>query len=225
VNSTHPSIRFSGAVPKSEVLENYGRFEASIGLIYVSPAIQLRINRLFARFAACADAETAIARFADDAASAEGMVLFALRWSGVMNDSYEMVRMDLLCDHVSRFIRASGYRVEPIRPLTTVLNLPEVSAAAGLGNLNPYGLLVHKVFGPRVVLGGLRTNYPFDLRPRWEGGGCDGCGDCLLICPQCPQAIGEINLRQCAGCAKCVTVCPVGKGQAERKIVEGLEQY
>jgi ferredoxin len=224
VSTLKSAIRFSGAVSTGEVLENYGNFEASIGLIYVSPAIQLKINRLFARLASCADAETAIARFADDAASVEGMILFALRWSGVMNDSYEMVRMDLLCDHVSQFISGTGYRVEPIRPLTTTLNLPEVSAAAGLGNLNPYGLLVHKVFGPRVVLGGLRTDYPFDLRPRWEGGGCDSCGNCLLICPQRPEASGEINLRQCAGCAKCVTVCPVGKGQAERKIVERLEQ-
>jgi epoxyqueuosine reductase len=219
------AIRFSGAVSKGEVLENYGNFEASIGLICVSPVIQLKINRLFTRLASCADVETTIARFADDAASAGGMILFALRWSGVMNDSYEMVRMDLLCDHVSQIIKGTVYRVEPIRPLTTTLNLPEVSAAAGLGNLNPYGLLVHKVFGPRIVLGGLRTDYPFGMRPRWEGGGCDDCGECLQACPQRPRVSGEINLRQCARCAKCVTVCPVGKGQAERKIVEGLEQY
>lgn len=47
---------------------------------------------------------------------------------------------------------------------------------------------------------------------RAEIGACQGCGACLLTCPERairPRAGALIVLDTCTGCAECVEVCPV----------------
>ena len=41
---------------------------------------------------------------------------------------------------------------------------------------------------------------------------CQGCGACLLTCPEHavrPQSAGLTVLGRCTGCGECVEVCPV----------------
>jgi epoxyqueuosine reductase QueG len=98
-------------------------------------------------------------------------------------------------------------------PLSPDVNLPKLATAAGLGNLSPFGLLVHRKFGPRLILTALKTDYPLNFQPRWDNGGCNDCQSCLKICPQEPLDGGVVDLGQCQSCAKCLEVCPTGKGR------------
>jgi Pyruvate/2-oxoacid:ferredoxin oxidoreductase delta subunit len=123
----------------------------------------------------------------------------------------------LFLEQMTRLLRRAGYRAEPLDPLSPRLNLPRLAVEAGLGNLSPYGLLVHPVFGPRLILSGVRTDYAPDLRPRFQGEACFDCMACLTLCPQQPQLSGVVDLGQCQTCAKCFVVCPVGKGRQARQ--------
>jgi epoxyqueuosine reductase len=113
----------------------------------------------------------------------------------------------------TRLARRPGYPATPLDPLSPDVNLPRLAQAAGLGNLSPYGLLVHPAFGPRLIVTGLRTDFPLVVRPRWGGDGCSDCVACLRLCPQSPLAGGVVKLADCQSCAKCLVVCPTGKGR------------
>lgn len=66
--------------------------------------------------------------------------------------------------------------------------------------ISPFGLLVHPLFGPRLILTGLRTDYPLVLRSRWGGPGCTDCMTCVKVCPQEPVQTGIVELGQCQSC-------------------------
>jgi ferredoxin len=220
---TYPTIRFSGEVPAGEILRQYGGLAGRIGLVGASPSLQLMLNQNYCRIAESREPAEAL-RFADDAVYDGETLWFCIHWSGWLGEAYSMVWAEMHCDRISRILRQAGHQAEPIHPLSAALSLPRAAARAGLGNLSPYGLLVHKVFGPRILLGGLRTDYTFEVKSQWPGGGCDGCGECLRVCPQHPEATGEIHLPACARCAKCVEACPVGKPVSERGIGEVPDQ-
>jgi epoxyqueuosine reductase QueG len=93
-----------------------------------------------------------------------------------------------------------------------------------LGNLSPFGLLVHPIFGPRLILTVLQTDYPIRLSPRWVGDGCEDCMACVKLCPQNPLQSGVVDLGQCQSCTKCLVVCPTGKGRRERAEILKLDQ-
>lgn len=45
-----------------------------------------------------------------------------------------------------------------------------------------------------------------------EVGACQGCGACLLTCPEHairPRGGTLVVLPQCTGCGECIEVCPV----------------
>jgi epoxyqueuosine reductase len=108
-------------------------------------------------------------------------------------------------------IQKKGYSAQPFDPLSPDINLPKLAEQAGLGNLSPYGLLVNAGYGPRVILTGVKTDYPLEISPRWSEGGCSDCLACVRVCPQNPLEGGVVSLRLCQSCAKCLEVCPTGR--------------
>lgn len=163
-----------------------------------------------------------IARSTDDAARVGDTFVFVHRWESLDFDPFTFARAKTFLRQLRRALKRQGYRAELIDPLSPDRNLPKLGQEAGLGNLSPYGLLVHRVFGPRLILTGLATDYPLELLPRWKGGGCTDCMACVRLCPQRPMDTGLVHLRECQTCAKCLIVCPTGKGKYARGEIANL---
>jgi len=153
-----------------------------------------------------------IATGADDVGRAGDVWVFVHRWRSMEFDPFAFARAKLFLKRMTRLVRRAGYDAVPLDPLSPDVNLPRLGAEAGLGNLSPYGLLVHPDFGPRLILTGLRTEYnpEFDLKRR--RGGCTDCLLCVQECPQKPEKGGVIELGKCQSCTKCLAVCPIGLG-------------
>jgi len=147
----------------------------------------------------------------DDAGRAGDVLVFVHRWNSISFDPFTFARAKIFLKRLTNLIRRSGYPAEPFDPLSPDINLPKLAEMAGLGNLSPYGLLVHPEFGPRIILTGIRTSAPLKVLPRYTEPGCNDCMACLRICPQKPLENGMINLRLCQSCAKCLEVCPTAK--------------
>lgn len=152
-----------------------------------------------------------IASGTDDVARVGDVWVFVHSWGSMEFDPFAFARAKLFLKRMTRLVKRAGYEAVPLDPLSPEVNLPRLAAEAGLGNLSPYGLLVHPDFGPRMILTGLRTAYvlAFDLE-RSD----DGCTDCLLCVQACPQEPAKgcvIDLGKCQGCTKCLAVCPIGQ--------------
>jgi epoxyqueuosine reductase len=160
-----------------------------------------------------ADVETFIQGKADNAGWVEGSLIFVHKWYSLTFDPFTFARAKIFLSQLTHLVRRAGYRAEPLTPLSPDLNLPMAAARAGLGNLSPYGLLVHPKYGPRVILSGMKTDYPFTPRTRWGLSCCNDCMACLILCPQKPLERGVVKLGECQTCAKCLVVCPMGKGR------------
>lgn len=61
----------------------------------------------------------------------------------------------------------------------------KVACLAGLGTIGKNGLFLHHAHGPRVRLGTLFTDYPFDLKAKKEieENFCADCNLCVKACP------------------------------------------
>lgn len=163
-----------------------------------------------------------IAAGTDDAARKGNTLVFVHRWQSLDFDPFSFARAKSFLKQLTRKLHRSGYAAQPLGPLSPLVNLPQLAASTGLGTLSPFGLLVHPIFGPRLILTGLKTDFALDLAPHWTQPGCDDCLACLKLCPQQPLTSGVVNLRICQSCAKCLTVCPVGKGKRARAALENL---
>lgn len=152
-----------------------------------------------------------VAENTDDDAQADGVLVFVHRWHSPDFDPFAFARAKTFLARITCMVRREGYAAEPLDPLSPGVNLPRLAARAGLGDLSPFGLLVHPSFGPRLILTGLRTDYPLPLSPRTEKEACTDCLACLETCPQKPLQGGVVELRSCQTCAECLAVCPVGK--------------
>jgi len=147
----------------------------------------------------------------DDVARVGETLVFVHRWQGKDFDPTAFARAKVFLAKVTRGVRQAGYRAEPFDPLSPQLSLPRLAVEAGLGNLSPYGLLVHPRFGPRLILTGLKTDYPWQVSSQQpEAGGCTDCMVCVRKCPQNPIETGTVNMAVCKSCTRCLTVCPVG---------------
>jgi epoxyqueuosine reductase len=146
----------------------------------------------------------------DDAGRVGDVIIFIHRWQSREFDPFTFARARTFLAQITRLVQKEGFLAEPLDPLSPDINLPITATRAGLGNLSPYGLLVHPEFGPRLIITGLRTNAPFTLTPRWNQAGCNDCLACMRICPQKPMEKKVINLGKCQSCAKCFSVCPIG---------------
>ncbi len=162
-----------------------------------------------------------IASDTDDAARVDDALIFVHRWQSLDFDPFTFARAKTFLARIARIAQRAGYAAEPIDPLSPRINLPKLAAQTDLGNLSPYGLLVHPVFGPRLILTGLKTNMPLPLESRWREPGCNDCMACVKLCPQEPLKSGVVDLGKCQRCARCLVVCPRGKGRRARNFITG----
>jgi len=194
----------------------FGTLMPALLLLKASPArfVQAQAAK---RFTPRMGVEAFVASEADDAAQVDGVSIFCHRWASDGFDPLAFARAKTFLARVTRLVHREGYGAEPLDPLSPSVNLPRLAARAGLGTLSPYGLLVHPAFGPRLILTGLRTDYPLRISSQWAGPGCTDCMACVRVCPQEPLATGVIKLGECQSCAACLAVCPVGK-ETESKL-------
>jgi epoxyqueuosine reductase len=75
-------------------------------------------------------------------------------------DPVAFARARVFLTRVTRMVLREGYRAEALDPLSPSINMPALAASAGLGNLSPFGLLVHPRFGPRLIISALKTDHP-----------------------------------------------------------------
>ena len=204
-----PEIGFVPLSTDEGKIRFFGTLMPALLLLKASPVrfLQVQAARPFTPRVGVADL---IASEADDAARVENEIVFVHRWQSDAFDPFAFARAKTLLRRVTRLVRREGHEAEPLDPLSPRINLPRLAARAGLGTLSPFGLLVHPVFGPRLILSGLQTDYPLALSPRSHGCACTDCMSCLVICPQTPLDTGTVKLGQCQSCAQCWAVCPVG---------------
>jgi ferredoxin len=208
--SKRPEIAFIPLSTDEGKIRFFGTLMPALLLLRASPAQFVRFQ-VTGRTTPRSDVAAYVASGADDAGQADGTLIFVHRWASDGFDPLAFARARTFLAQLSRLVRQQGYSAEPLDPLSPRINLPRLAARAGLGTLSPYGLLVHPVFGPRLILTGLQTTYPLALSPRWQGCGCTDCLSCIEVCPQEPWSTGVIRLGECQSCAECLAVCPVGR--------------
>ena len=211
-----PEIQFIPLSTDEKKIRFFGTLMPTLLLLGQSPVMFLRLlvgQHLTPR----ASVAEFIATRADDAARVDDTLVFVHRWHSTSFDPLAFARARLFLAQLTRLIRKEGYHAEPLDPLSPHINLPRLAARSGLGNLSPYGLLVHPIFGPRLILTALKTDHPVAVAPRFAGPACNDCMACIVLCPQQPHLTGTIDLGQCKTCARCLVVCPVGKGRQARE--------
>ena len=206
-----PEIIFVPLSTDEGKIRFFGTLMPALLLLKAAPGQFLR-HQIASRLTPRTDVETLVAEAADDAARVDGNLIFVHRWESDGFDALAFARAKTFLAQITRLVEQEGHRAEPLDPLSPRVNLPKLAARAGLGTPSPYGLLVHPVFGPRLILTGLRTDHPVALQSRWTGTGCTDCMACVKLCPQDPVHSGTIRLGECQSCAECLVVCPVGKG-------------
>ena len=188
----------------------FGTLMPALLLLKASP-VRFAQAQVAKRLTPRMEPEALIASSVDDVARAGETLIFVHRWASDGFDPLAFARAKTFLAQITRMVRRAGSETEPLDPLSPKINLPKLAARAGLGNLSPYGLLVHPAFGPRVILTGLRTDHPLRLSSRPKGSGCTDCMTCVGVCPQEPLVSGIIRLGECQSCAECLAVCPVGR--------------
>ncbi len=209
---TRPEIQFIPLSTDEGKIRFFGTLMPSLLLLKESPRafLAFQIRQHLTPQQEVADF---IATDADDAARLGDTLIFVHRWRSISFDPLAFARARTFLTQLARLVRREGYRAEPLDPLSPNINLPRLAAQGGLGNLSPYGLLVHPIFGPRLILTALKTGHPVTVRPRFAGDACFDCMACVALCPQRPHLSGIVDLGQCQTCAKCFEVCPIGKGR------------
>jgi epoxyqueuosine reductase len=205
-----PNIEFIPISTDPAKIKFFGTLMPSLLLLKASPLrfIQYQIVK---GFTPRLDVDAYIRNESDDAGRSGDVLVFVHRWNSITFDPFTFARAKTFLKRATTLIQRRGYDAEPFDPLSPDLNLPKLAEKAGLGNLSPYGLLVHPEFGPRIILTGIRTTAPLEISPRYAKPGCTDCMACIRICPQKPLENGVINLKLCQSCAKCLEVCPIGK--------------
>jgi len=216
-----PPISFIPMSTDAEKIRFFGTLMPALLLLRAAPLRFLQYQ-IVKRQTPRGDLAGLIEHGADDVARRGDTLIFVHRWQSLTFDPFAFARAKTFLAQAGRLARRAGYAATLLDPLSPDVNLPKLAASAGLGNLSPYGLLVHPIFGPRVILTGLQTDYPLAVQPRWGGGGCNDCLACVTLCPQKPFESGAINLRDCQSCAHCLVVCPTGKGRRARSIQAAL---
>jgi epoxyqueuosine reductase len=209
---SRPDITFIPISTDAGKIEFFGTLMPALMLLKASPLKYLQFQ-IAGLATPKADIETFITAGTEDATRVGDVLIFVHKWDSLTFDPFTFARARTFLSQLERLLHRAGYQADPLTPLSPKVNLPKFAAQAGLGNLSPYGLLVHPRFGPRVILSGMRTDAPFTPRPRWGLLGCNDCMACVLLCPQKPLESGIVNLGECQTCAKCLVVCPTGKGR------------
>lgn len=209
-DAARPEIAFVPISTDANKIRFFGTLMPALLLLKASPG-RFAQAQVAKRLTPKSDLEAFGASGADDAAQVDGYTIFIHRWASDGFDPLAFAQAKTFLAQVTRLVRREGFKAEPLDPLSPSVNLPKLAARAGLGNLSPYGLLIHPVFGPRLILTGLRTDHPLRVSSRYEGSGCTDCLTCVHVCPQEPLTTGAIRLGECQSCAECLAVCPVGR--------------
>jgi ferredoxin len=204
-------IQFVPVSTDSEKIRFFGTLIPAILLLKASPLRFLRFQ-IAKWYTPRVGMKEFIVSSADDVARAGDVWVFVHRWDSMEFDPFAFARAKLFLRRMTILVKRAGYEAIPLDPLSPDVNLPRLGAEAGLGNLSPYGLLVHPDFGPRLILTGLRTSYEPEFDLERKGDGCTDCLFCVHACPQKPATGGVIELGKCQSCTKCLAVCPIGRG-------------
>ena len=111
------------------------------------------------------------------------------RPGGWWNNRYQHVRA--VNNLISAFLKKAGYRTvcpspwgHNRRTLMPKLQFKPLAVLAGMGWMGRNNLVIHPVFGPRIVIGVVLTDALIERtkRPRL-GNGCGDCDICLHVCP------------------------------------------
>lgn len=209
MSNPRPEIRFIPMSTDPAKIKFFGTLMPALMLLKASP-LQFMRYQAVKNFTPRVDVGAYIQNECDDAGKYDDILVFVHRWNSISFDPFTFARARTFLKRVTTLIQRSGYTAEPYDPLSPSINLPKLAEKAGLGNLSPFGLLVHPEYGPRVILTGLRTNSPLKITARYSQPGCTDCMACLRVCPQKPIERGVIDLKLCQSCAKCLEICPTG---------------
>ena len=159
-----PPITFIPMSTDAEKIRFFGTLMPALLLLRASPLRFLQYQ-IVKRQTPRGDLAGLIEHGADDVARSGDMLIFVHRWQSLTFDPFTFARAKTFLAQAGRLARRAGYAATLLDPLSPDVNLPRLAASAGLGNLSPYGLLVHPIFGPRVILTGLQTACPWRCGP------------------------------------------------------------
>lgn len=140
------------------------------------------------------------------------------------------LRMAIIANQISRYLRAHGYAAYPGTALGGLTDYARIAELAGLGTIGYHGLLITPEDGALLRLNSIYTNIdnlPLekDNPHGWIRDFCARCNKCIRECPAKAifkepqvQANGRVKCIDAAacldyfaanyGCAVCVDVCP-----------------
>lgn len=154
--------------------------------------------------------------------------------------------IDNLSLRCGRILAQEGYLYVPIPASQSVNGMQGVfshkyaACAAGLGAVGKSGLFISKENGPRVRLGTILTDYPFEYEAQSPECPCGECRICVKSCPAmaitgerwragderdviidagaCSQYMKQKfqHIGRGSVCGICMKVCPKGKKKPER---------
>lgn len=97
--------------------------------------------------------------------------------------------IDNLSLRCGRMLAKSGYKYVPVPASQSVNGLQGIfshkyaASLSGLGYVGKSGLFISSENGPRVRLGTILTDYPFDTQNASPVSQCGDCNICVLSCP------------------------------------------
>lgn len=153
--------------------------------------------------------------------------------------------IDNMCLRLGLMLQKAGYRYIPVGASQSInkdgwnyngrYSHKKAASLAGLGGIGKNSLFLHKDFGPRVRLGTVFTDCPFETAESEYNSPCISCDACVKACPSGaikgdlwqpgmdredvfdPQKCSEYmkkefkHIGRGAVCGICMNVCPAGK--------------
>ena len=152
-----------------------------------------------------------------------------VQFDGQVEVGVQYARAARVCNHLTAWIRAQGYRALPqAGPMADKLNMIPAALAAGFGELGDHGSIINRKYGSSFRLSAVMTDMPllFDAPDRFGADEfCQRCQVCHAKCP--PRAISKdkkmvrgverfyVDFDKCLpyfsetlGCGICLAVCP-----------------
>jgi epoxyqueuosine reductase len=149
-----PDIQFIPMSTDAAKIKFFGTLMPALLLLKASP-LQFIRYQIIKGYTPRVDVETYINAESDDAGRVDDVMVFVHRWNSETFDPFTFARAKTFLKRVTNLVRREGYKAGTFDPLSPDINFPKLAEKAGLGNLSPFGLLVHPDFGPRVILTGL----------------------------------------------------------------------